>query len=207
MKQVSTSFLKEGDYSKYIEMLNSSNTDYIHYDVMDGIFVDNKNLNIKELTKYINMSKKKNDVHLMIKNPKKYIETLSVLNVDNITIHREIPDYKDMINLIKSYGIKPGLAINPETKVSEIINDLKNISLVLVMGVIPGKSGQEYIKDTTNKLRELKEIKQKNNLTFKISIDGGIKEEVLPYIKDTDIIVSASFILNDLSNIDKLHNI
>lgn len=207
MKQVSTSFLKEGDYSNYIEMLNNSNTDYIHYDVMDGIFVDNKNLNIKELTKYINMSKKKNDVHLMVKKPKKYIETLSVLNVDNITIHREIPDYKDMINLIKSYGIKPGLAINPETKVSEIKNDLKNISLVLVMGVIPGKSGQEYIKDTTNKLRELKKIKQKNNLTFKISIDGGIKEEVLPYIKDTDIIVSASFILNDLSNIDKLHNI
>lgn len=207
MKEVSTSFLKEGNYKEFINKLNNSNTDYIHFDVMDGIFVNNKNLSPKELTKYINQSTKKNDIHLMVKNPEKYIEQIKTLNINNITIHREIPDYKDVINLIKSYGIKPGLAINPETEINDIKRDLKDISLVLVMGVHPGKSGQQYIPNTTNKINKLKEIKEKENLNFKISVDGGVKEEILPHLNNTDIIVSASYILDNLDNIEKIHNL
>lgn len=207
MKEVSTSFLKEGNYKEFINKLNNSNTDYIHFDVMDGIFVNNKNLSPKELTKYINQSTKKNDIHLMVKNPEKYIEQIKTLNINNITIHREIPDYKDVINLIKSYGIKPGLAINPETEINDIKRDLKDISLVLIMGVHPGKSGQQYIPNTTNKINKLKEIKEKENLNFKISVDGGVKEEILPHLNNTDIIVSASYILDNLDNIEKIHNL
>lgn len=206
MKEVSTSFLKEGSYSNYIEMLNNSNTDYIHFDVMDGKFVENKNLSIKELEKYLKMSKKKNDVHLMVKNPKKYIKTLSIYNISYLTIHKEIENYKEMIKLIKSYGIKPGLAINPETNIEDVFEDLKNVSLVLLMSVHPGKSGQEFIEETTNKISVLKEEIIKKNLSVKISIDGGIKEEVLDKIKDVDIVVSASYILNDLNNINKIKN-
>lgn len=204
MKEVSTSFLKEGSYSNYIEMLNNSNTDYIHFDVMDGKFVENKNLSIKELEKYLKMSKKKNDVHLMVKNPKEYIKTLSIYNISYLTIHKEIENYKEMIKLIKSYGIKPGLAINPETDIEDVFEDLKNVSLVLLMSVHPGKSGQEFIEETTNKISVLKEEIIKKNLSVKISIDGGIKEEVLDKIKDVDIVVSASYILNDLNNINKI---
>ena len=204
MKEVSTSFLKEGSYSNYIEMLNNSNTDYIHFDVMDGKFVENKNLSIKELEKYLKMSKKKNDVHLMVKNPKEYIKTLSIYNISYLTIHKEIENYKEMIKLIKSYGIKPGLAINPETNIEDVSEDLKNVSLVLLMSVHPGKSGQEFIEETTNKISVLKEEIKKKNLNVKISIDGGIKEEVLEKIKDVDIVVSASYILNDLNNINKI---
>lgn len=204
MKEVSTSFLKEGSYSNYIEMLNNSNTDYIHFDVMDGKFVKNKNLSIKELEKYLKMSKKKNDVHLMVKNPKEYIKTLSIYNISYLTIHKEIENYKEMIKLIKSYGIKPGLAINPETKIEDVFEDLKNVSLVLLMSVHPGKSGQEFIEESTNKISVLKEEIKKKNLNVKISIDGGIKEEVLEKIKDVDIVVSASYILNDLNNINKI---
>lgn len=204
MKEVSTSFLKEGSYSNYIEMLNNSNTDYIHFDVMDGKFVENKNLSIKELEKYLKMSKKKNDVHLMVKNPKEYIKTLSIYNISYLTIHKEIENYKEMIKLIKSYGIKPGLAINPETDIEDVFEDLKNVSLVLLMSVHPGKSGQEFIEETTNKISVLKEEIIKKNLNVKISIDGGIKEEVLEKIKDVDIVVSASYILNDLNNINKI---
>ena len=204
MKEVSTSFLKEGSYSNYIEMLNNSNTDYIHFDVMDGKFVKNKNLSIKELEKYLKMSKKKNDVHLMVKNPKEYIKTLSIYNISYLTIHKEIENYKEMIKLIKSYGIKPGLAINPETDIEDVFEDLKNVSLVLLMSVHPGKSGQEFIEETTNKISVLKEEIKKKNLNVKISIDGGIKEEVLDKIKDVDIVVSASYILNDLNNIKKI---
>lgn len=207
MKEVSTSFLKEGNYKEFINKLNNSNTDYIHFDVMDGIFVKNKNLSIKELIKYINQSTKKNDVHLMVKNPEKYIEQIKTLNINNITIHREIPDYKDVINLIKSYGIKPGLAINPETEINDIKKDLKDISLVLVMGVHPGKSGQQYLINTTDKINKLKEIKEKENLNFKISVDGGINEEILPKLNNTDIIVSASYVLDNLDNIEKIHNL
>ena len=206
MKEVSTSFLKEGSYSNYIEMLNNSNTDYIHFDVMDGKFVKNKNLSIKELEKYLKMSKKKNDVHLMVKNPKEYIKTLSIYNISYLTIHKEIENYKEMIKLIKSYGIKPGLAINPETDIEDVFEDLKNVSLVLLMSVHPGKSGQEFIEESTNKISVLKEEIKKKNLNVKISIDGGIKEEVLEKIKDVDIVVSASYILNDLNNINKIKN-
>lgn len=206
MKEVSTSFLKEGSYSNYIEMLNNSNTDYIHFDVMDGKFVKNKNLSIKELEKYLKMSKKKNDVHLMVKNPKEYIKTLSIYNISYLTIHKEIENYKEMIKLIKSYGIKPGLAINPETDIEDVFEDLKNVSLVLLMSVHPGKSGQKFIEKTTNKISVLKEEIKKKNLNVKISIDGGIKEEVLEKIKDVDIVVSASYILNDLNNINKIKN-
>ena len=207
MKEVSTSFLKEGNYKGFINKLNNSNTDYIHFDVMDGIFVKSKNLSIKELIKYINQSTKKNDVHLMVKNPEKYIEQIKTLNINNITIHREIPDYKDVINLIKSYGIKPGLAINPETEINDIKKDLKDISLVLVMGAHPGKSGQQYLINTTDKINKLKEIKEKENLNFKISVDGGINEEILPKLNNTDIIVSASYVLDNLDNIEKIHNL
>lgn len=206
MKEVSTSFLKEGSYSNYIEMLNNSNTDYIHFDVMDGKFVKNKNLSIKELEKYLKMSKKKNDVHLMVKNPKEYIKTLSIYNISYLTIHKEIENYKEMIKLIKSYGIKPGLAINPETDIEDVFEDLKSVSLVLLMSVHPGKSGQEFIEETTNKISVLKEEIINKNLNVKISIDGGIKEEVLEKIKDVDIVVSASYILNDLNNINKIKN-
>ena len=133
MKEVSTSFLKEGSYTKYIEMLNNSDTDYIHYDVMDGVFVENKNLSIKEIEKYLKLSKKKNDVHLMVENPEKYIKALSLFNINYLTIHKEIKNYKEMLGLIKSYGIKPGLAVNPETNIESIFEDLDKISLVSTM--------------------------------------------------------------------------
>ena len=202
---VSTSFLKEGNYSDYIKQLNNSNTDYIHYDVMDGKFVDNTNLKtLSELEKYIDLSKKKIDVHLMVENPKKYIESLALYNINNITIHREIKDYLKMIDLIKSYGFKAGIAINPDTKAEDVFDILDKVDVVLVMGVYPGKSGQQFIESTVLKIRDLKEEINKRGLYTKISVDGGVCEEVLPLLVDADIIVSASYILNDLSNIDKI---
>lgn len=202
---VSTSFLKDGNYSEYIKELNNSNTDFIHYDVMDGKFVDNINLKqLKDLEKYINLSQKKMDIHLMVDNPKKYIEDLSLYNVNNITIHREIKNYLDMIKLIKSYGIKAGVAINPETDVEKIFDILPQVDIVLVMGVHPGKSGQSFIKETENKIHLLREEIKKRGLNTIIEIDGGVCEDTLPMLKECDIVVSASYVLNDLNNIDKI---
>ena len=202
---VSTSFLKEGNYTDYINELNNSDTDMIHYDVMDGKFVDNTNLkNLKELEKYLKLSKKKIDIHLMVKDPTKYIKMLSLYNINNITIHKEIKNYEDMIDLIKSYGIKAGLAINPGTDIESIYNILHKLDLVLIMGVYPGKSGQSFIENTAKKITNLKRIIKERNLNTKISVDGGIKEDTLSFVKDADIVVSATYILNDLSNISKI---
>lgn len=207
MKEVSVSFLREGSYKDYIEKINKSSADYIHFDVMDGKFTENKNLLPSELVKLIKLSKKKNDVHLMVKNPDKYIETLSLYDIEYLTIHYEIKDYIKYLDKIKNYGIKPGISINPSTDVKEIFNILDKVSLVLVMGVVPGKSGQVFIEGTENKIKLLKEEIKNRNLNIKIEIDGGVKEDILDKISDSDIIVSSSFVLDNFDNIDKLKNL
>lgn len=200
---VSTSFLRDGNYSDFIKMLNDSTTDMIHFDVMDGKFVDNTNLKtVSELLKYVSLSKKKNDIHLMVSNPEKYIEALSMYNVNNITIHKEIKNYEKMIDLIKSYGIKVGIALNPDTDIEDIFDLLPKLDLVLIMSVYPGRSGQKFIEESSNKIHNLKEEIKKRELNTMISVDGGVCEEVLPLIKECDIVVSSSYIMNDLNNIE-----
>lgn len=205
--EVSVSFLKEGNYKQYLKEINNTKADYIHFDVMDGKFVKNKNLPLKELLELIFLSNKKNDVHLMVQDPGKYIEKLALYDVEYLTIHKEIPNYLELINKIKSYGIKAGIAVNPDTKIEDIFPLLDKINLVLIMGVTPGLSGQEFILETENKINKLKEEIRKKNLKVKISVDGGIKEEILPKVVNADIIVSASYVLNDFNNISRIKNI
>ena len=202
--ELSVSFLKEGSYKEHIKNINNSNADYVHYDVMDGKFVKNKNLSIKQLQDYINMSIKKNDVHLMVKDPSKYIEALSLYDVHNITIHKEIKNFDQMIEKIKSYGHRVGVSLNPDTNIEEIYPYLDKIDLVLIMSVIPGKSGQKFIESSLDKVRKLKEEIKKRNLHTLIEIDGGINEENIYSLNDVDIIVSATYLLNNLDEIDKI---
>ena len=206
MKEVSISFLKEGNYKEHIKKINNTDADYIHFDVMDGKFVEKKNLPVKELLELVNISNKKNDVHLMVKNPLKYIEALSIVNVNNITIHYEIENLNKYIDLIKSYGIKVGLAINPETDVDKIIPYLNKINIVLVMSVHPGKSGQSFIESSVDKINKLREYIDDNNLNVKIEVDGGVCDLVLDKTTNADILVSASYLLDDLSRIELLKN-
>lgn len=205
---VSTSFLREGKYTDFINMLNDSNTDLIHFDVMDGKFVDNTNLkSISELLKYVSLSKKKNDIHLMVSDPSKYIEALSMYLVEDIIVHREIKNYEKMVDLIKGYGIKAGIAINPDTDISDIYDILPKLDLVLVMSVVPGRSGQKFIEASGEKINKLREEIKRRGLNTKISVDGGVCEEVLPYVKECDIVVSSSYIMNDLNNINVIKNL
>ena len=206
MKEVSVSFLKEGSYKEHIKKINNSNADYIHFDVMDGKFVKEKNLTVKELISYIDISKKKNDVHLMVNSPEKYIKALAYSNVNNITIHYEIKDLVKSLNLIKEYGIKAGIAINPETDIESVKKYLDKINVVLIMSVHPGKSGQTFIEESENKINELRKYIEENNLNTKIEVDGGVCSLVLEKTKNADILVSASFLLDDLSRIDLLKN-
>lgn len=204
MKEVSVSFLKEGSYEKYINQINDTNADYIHFDVMDGKFVPRVNLKIKDLKYFLSISKKKNDIHLMVEKPLKYIKPLKKYNTYYITIHYEIKKLDKVIKKLKKYNKKIGLAINPSTNIDAIIPYLETTDLVLIMGVNPGYSGQEYINEVTSKINDLKKIIKDKNLNIKIEVDGGIKKDVLKKVENADIIVSASYILDDFNNIDKI---
>ena len=206
MKEVSGSFLSNNDKLYEINRLNNSNVDYIHFDVMDGKFVSNKNITVSELPKLIDNVKKKIDIHFMVSNPDKYIEKICYYNIEYITIHYEIKNLEDYIDKIKNYGFKVGIAIKPETDVEKIYYLLDKINLVLIMSVEPGKSGQKFI-DVSDKINKLKQEIINRKLNVKISVDGGINEEVLTYVKEADILVSSSFILSDLDkNVDILKN-
>lgn len=207
MKEVSGSFLSNNDKLYEINRLNNSNVDYIHFDVMDGKFVSNKNIIVSELPKLIDNVKKKIDIHFMVSNPDKYIEKICYYNIEYITIHYEIKNLEDYIDKIKNYGFKVGIAIKPETDIEKIYYLLDKINLVLIMSVEPGKSGQKFI-DVSDKINKLKQEIINRKLNVKISVDGGINEEVLTYVKEADILVSSSFILRDLDkNVDILKNI
>lgn len=206
MKEVSGSFLSNNDKFYEINRLNNSNVDYIHFDVMDGKFVSNKNITVSELPKLIDNAKKKIDIHFMVSNPDKYIEKICYYNIEYITIHYEIKNLEDYIDKIKNYGFKVGIAIKPETDIEKIYYLLDKINLVLIMSVEPGKSGQKFI-NVSDKINKLKQEIINRKLNVKISVDGGINEEVLTYVKEADILVSSSFILSDLDrNVDILKN-
>jgi len=204
MKQISTSILSKEYKFINIEKLNNSNTDYIHLDIMDGKFVDNTFITKEELPKVIESCNKKIDIHLMVENPKEYIDICKGYDISYITIHYELDNFLELVNYIKDSGFKVGVAIKPDTDIEKIYDYLDILDLVLVMSVNPGYSGQTFIDSSEDKINKLREKIEKRNLDVKISVDGGVCDSVLDKIKNTDIIVSASYVLNNLDNINKL---
>ena len=190
MIKVSTSILTCNNRIQATEKLNKTNTDYIHIDYMDGIFVDNKEFTIEEIKTLSKISTKKLDIHIMAENPEPIIQELKDLNIEYITIHYEINKPLDkIINLIHNQGYKCGISIKPKTDPKNIIEYLEKIDLVLIMSVEPGKGGQKFIPDVLNKIKELKQ----NNLI--IEIDGGINDTNIEELKNiVDIVVVGSYI-------------
>lgn len=189
--------------SSIVKELNKSKVDFIHLDIMDGKFVDNKTWTYGEIKKIIKDTNKSLDVHLMVENPSKYISDYALLNTEYLTVHYEITkNLEQIIDEIKSYGLKPGVSIKPSTDVDVLIPFLNKIELVLIMSVEPGKSGQGFIEDTPNKILKLKNIIDKENLKTIISIDGGINNETGLLCKNAgcDMLVSASYIHKDIIN-------
>ncbi len=193
--QVSVSFLKRKDNLKEtLKKIEQTNCDYIHVDVMDGLFVVEKTEN---LCPYLQNISKKLDVHLMCAHPLDYINEYKNLPTEYITIQAEITDnLNDLINIIKKENIKVGLAINPDTPVSKIEPYFANIDQVLVMSVIPGKGGQEFKETAILKVKELDKLRKENNYHFIINVDGGINDHTITLLKNTglDMCVSGSFI-------------
>ncbi len=193
-----------------LKKFNNTTIDYIHLDVMDGKFVNNKSFQMSEIKKLNDISLKPLDVHLMVKNPEKYIKDLAMLNTLNITFHYEaVKDIDYLIDYIKSFGIKVGIAINPKTNVNVLNEYLSKIDQVLVMSVEPGESGQAFIESTLEKVKNLKEIINNNNYKTLIEVDGGVNDTNALSLKEcgADILVSASFIQKDLDNIKYLREL
>lgn len=186
-----------------VKKLDNTKADFIHVDIMDGKFVENKTWTISEVKKIVSYSKLPLDVHLMVENPSKYIEDYALLNTSYITFHYEaVKDIDKMINEIKNYGLKVGIAINPETDEKVLYPYLSKIDQILVMSVHPGKSGQSFIENTPNKIENLKQEIINQNAKTIISVDGGINDETgkLCVDKGVDMLVSASYIHKDIVN-------
>ena len=208
--KISATFLTSQNIPRDLRKLNDTDVDYIHVDVMDGKFVPNKTMPFHEMRNIYKYTDKRLDVHLMVEDPKKYIPLYAELNTEYITFHVELLDHiEENLELIKSYGIKAGLALNPDDKVDKLIPYLPYIDLILVMGVIPGSGGQKFINKTLSKLKELKVLKKEyKDFNFKISVDGGVNNLVLKKINNlTDIIVSGNYIISSDNYQEKINSL
>lgn len=195
--KVSASFLKSKNIPKDLEKLNETDVDYIHVDIADGKFVSNKTMPFKEMRHIYEYTSKRLDVHLMVEKPSLYIPLYAELNTEYIIFHVEVEeDIEKNLQLIHDYSIKCGLAINPKTKVSELVPYLPFLDLVLVMSVEPGYGGQEFIKETESKLTELRALFDSYNIGAEISVDGGVNNETKKLCSNADILVAGSYITN-----------
>lgn len=197
-----------------LNILYEENIKYIHLDVMDGVFVPNISMGIPIIASIKKNTQNKFilDTHLMIENPKKYIDSFKDAGSDIITFHREVgEEYLELIDYIKSKGIKAGISISPDTEVKSIIDALDKVDLVLIMSVHPGFGGQKFIENALDKIKYLKELKTKNNYNYLIEVDGGVYIENVKKVIDAgcDLIVSGSGVFkgNIRNNIREFKNL
>ena len=196
MKKISASFLSSKDIPRDLVKLNDTDVDFIHVDIMDGKFVKNKTMPFSEMKYIYKYTSKRLDVHLMVEDPSNYIPLYAELNTECITIHVEIEeDIQKDLELIKSYSIKCGLAINPDTKVKELIPYLPYLDEIIVMSVVPGAGGQEFIKETESKLKELRALLDSYNIHALINVDGGVNDKTKDMCVDADILTAGSYIV------------
>lgn len=175
-----------------LEIIDNLDFDYLHLDIMDGIFVPNKTWDYNEISSFVKNTKTKLDVHLMVNDIDAYIDEFKNLNPEYITFHYEATnDPIKYINKIKGLGIKVGMSIKPNTNVSEIKDLLPLLDLVLVMSVEPGFGGQKFMDSAISKVNELNALKG----DYVVEIDGGINDETIKLV-NPDIAVVGSFITN-----------
>ena len=197
--KLSVSYLnvKKKDVADVISMLDITNADFIHVDVMDGKYVPNK-VNLFSFVENIErFTRKRLDIHFMVDKPLKMIDDYASLNAYCMTYHIDISnDINEVIEKTKSYGIKVGLAINPDQDIDIIKPYLDKIDLILVMSVKPGLPGQKFIKEVIPKIKKLRKIIKEEKRDILISVDGGVTLDWKKELKDCDILVSGSFITN-----------
>ena len=190
-----------------VEMLNSSQADYIHVDIMDGVFVPNISFGLPVTKAIHNHAKKPLDVHLMIINPNQYLEAFRKAGAEIISVHYEACTHLHRtIQAIRSLGAKAGVAINPHTPVSLLEDTIEEVDVVCVMSVNQGFGGQQFIENTYAKVSKLKELILKKGSSARIEIDGGVNLANAPKLKDAgaDILVAGSFVFSSSDSIQTI---
>jgi ribulose-phosphate 3-epimerase len=180
-----------------IEMINNSEADWFHIDIMDGVFVPNISFGMPVLEAINKHAKKTIDVHLMIVDPDRYIKTFKSLGADVLTVHYEACTHLHRtLQAIKAEGMKAGVALNPHTNVNLLEDTINDIDLVCIMSVNPGFGGQSFIENTYKKVKELKEIITRNGAATLIEIDGGVtsKNALQLASAGADVLVAGNFV-------------
>ena len=185
--------------SKDIEMVNRSQADWFHLDIMDGVFVPNISYGLPVVSQIKKIATKPLDVHLMIVQPEHYVEAFHKAGADILTVHYETCTHLHRtIQQIKSQGMKAGVSLNPHTPVSLLEDVIEDIDVVLLMSVNPGFGGQSFIEQTINKVDKLKKLIMESNSHTLIEIDGGVNFETGKRLVNAgaDALVAGSFVFN-----------
>lgn len=193
-----------------IEMINNSQADWFHIDIMDGVFVPNISFGMPVLEAITKHATKTIDVHLMIIDPDRYIKTFASLGANILTVHYEAcPHLHRTLQAIKAEGMKAGVALNPHTNVNLLEDVINDIDMVCIMSVNPGFGGQSFIENTYSKIKKLRDLIVRKKASTLIEIDGGVTDKNAKQLIDAgaDILVAGNFVFKSTDPITTIANL